>query len=116
MVATLDHPVEPTALAAAWRQLMTRHEVFRSRFEWTGRARPRRVVEPAVDLPWLDDDWRGANAATQRARLDAYLNDDRRRGFDLAVAPLARAALFRVADERWQFVWTFHHILADGQS
>ncbi|HUU34034.1 MAG TPA: condensation domain-containing protein, partial [Vicinamibacterales bacterium] len=116
MVATLDHEVEPSALAAAWQQLVTRHEAFRSRFEWAGLTRPRRVVEAAVRLPWLDEDWRSFDPATHAARLDAFLAADRTRGFDPAVAPLARAALFRLADNRWQFVWTFHHILADGQS
>lgn len=116
MVATLDHEVEPAALAMAWRLLTTRHDVFRSRIAWQGLPAPQRVVEPSVQLPWVEEDWRGSDGATQAARLDAYLTADRTRGFDLAVAPLARAALFRLAEARWQLVWTFHHILADGQS
>ena len=31
------------------------------------------------------------------------------------VAPLSRATLFQTRDNEWEFVWTFHHMLADGQ-
>ena len=116
MVATLEEPVDPQALATAWQTLTERHEVFRTRYEWAGLDAPRALVEPTVRLPWHQEDWRNLEAATQRARLDAYLSADRRRGFDPGAAPLARAAWFQLADARSVFVWTFHHMLADGQS
>src|SRR5690606_27424745 len=63
--------------------------------------------------PWTSADWRSED---WRARLDAFLASDRSRGFDPSVAPLARGALFRIGESRWIFIWTFHHMLVDGQS
>ena len=48
--------------------------------------------------------------------LVCRLQDDRRRGFDLARPPLLRLALHRLKDDHYQFVWTSHHILIDGRS
>ncbi|HVW06447.1 MAG TPA: MupA/Atu3671 family FMN-dependent luciferase-like monooxygenase [Vicinamibacterales bacterium] len=116
MVATLDEAIDPVALERAWQALTNRHEIFRSRFEWERRDTPVRIVEPAVTLPWIREDWRGLEPDAQERRLDTFLAADRARGFDPAVAPLARGALLQLTDARWIFVWTFHHMLADGQS
>ena len=40
----------------------------------------------------------------------------RRRGFDFSRFPLMRLALFRLADDDFYFVWTYHHALLDGPS
>jgi len=116
MICTLREPVAAGALRSAWQQLISRHEVFRSRFEWQGLETPRRVVESAVALPWTEEDWREVAPATQQIKLEAFLTADRTRGFNPADAPLARAALFQLGDAEFVFVWTFHHMLADGQS
>src|SRR5712691_9359816 len=45
-----------------------------------------------------------------------FLRADRQRGFDLTQAPLARCTLLQWDKCHWQLIWTFHHMLADGQS
>ena len=47
-------------------------------------------------------------------RFAEYLEEDRRRGFDPRVAPLARCVLFKFGETEWRLLWTFHHMLADG--
>ncbi|MEO8483470.1 MAG: MupA/Atu3671 family FMN-dependent luciferase-like monooxygenase [Acidobacteriota bacterium] len=116
MICTLHEPVAVRALRTAWQQLTSRHEVFRSRFEWQGLDAPRRIVESEVVLPWTQADWRGLSATARQTQLDTFLAADRARGFNPAEAPLARASLFQLGDDEWVFVWTFHHMLADGQS
>ena len=54
--------------------------------------------------------------AKQQDRFDAFLEEDRKKGFDLAQAPLMRVALIRTADDVYRFVWSHHHILIDGWS
>ena len=38
------------------------------------------------------------------------------RGFELSLAPLIRLALFRLADDEHELLWSHHHILLDGWS
>src|SRR4051812_34334109 len=80
MICALREPVAVRALRSAWQQLTNRHDVFRSRFEWQGLESPRRVVEPAVDLPWTQADWRGLSPAAQQGQLETFLAADRARG------------------------------------
>ena len=116
MVMTLREEVESRAFRQAWRRLIARHDVFRTRFEWEGREQPLQVVQASAELPWDERDWSEVSAEDREARLAEYLRDDRQRGFDPQVAPLVRCALIRCGEAEWRFVWTFHHMLADGAS
>ena len=69
-----------------------------------------------ASLPWVQRDIRRLSPEERRRFLEEFLDRDRMLGFDLRVAPLSRAALFQTEDREWEFIWTFHHILADGQS
>ncbi len=111
-----DAELHPAAFAEAWREVLQRHQVLRSLFTWEGRSRPLQVVKTQVKLPLQQQDWREISAPDQRARLRGWLQRDRDRGFDLARAPLMRLALMRLDQQRWQFVWSFHHLVLDGWS
>ena len=97
-----------------WQRVLERHPILRTSFVWEGLDKPLQVVSSGVELPWQVEDLRGLSEGAQQERLDAFLAADRAKGFRLDVAPLARCALFRLADERVHFVWTYHHILIDG--
>ena len=59
------------------------------------------MARSQVTLPWIQEDWRGVSAAEQPGRLEAFLQADRARGFELGQAPLMRCALLRIAEERY---------------
>ncbi|HEX2188905.1 MAG TPA: amino acid adenylation domain-containing protein, partial [Longimicrobiaceae bacterium] len=113
---TLRGPLDAEALARAWRETAAAHPALRSAFAWDGLPEPLQVVERDPELPWTVEDWRGLAAADREARLDAYAAEDRRRGFDLARAPLMRFALFRTGGDEHRLLWTQHHLLLDGWS
>lgn len=116
MVMTLPEAVDPSALRRAWEALIQRHDVFRTRFVWEGQPAPVQQVQATVALPWEQQDWRGCTPEDCQQKLEAFLAADRQRGFDLTQAPLARCTLLQWGAQHWQLVWTFHHMLADGQA
>ncbi|MEW5928283.1 MAG: amino acid adenylation domain-containing protein [Gemmatimonadota bacterium] len=113
---TLAGALDPEALARAWSETVEAHSALRSAFVWEGVPEPLQVAETGVDLPWHVEDWRGLSADEREARLDAYVAEDRRRGFDLSRAPLMRFALFRTGEREHRLLWTQHHLLLDGWS
>ena len=116
MVCTLHECIEVEPFIQAWQQVVARHPVLRTSFQWGGLEEPRQLVQQSVALPFTQHDWQGLSVAEQDNRQTAYLQCDRLRGFDLAHAPLMRLALFRLADTEFRLIWTFHHILLDGRS
>ncbi|HVR95692.1 MAG TPA: amino acid adenylation domain-containing protein [Thermoanaerobaculia bacterium] len=112
VVAELPGRVDAAALERAWRHAVARHAVLRTSFHWQGLDKPLQVVHPAVQLPFAVHDWRGEGPD----RLERYLEEDRRRGFDLGKSPLLRLALTRTGEDRHLLIWTYHHILLDAWS
>ncbi|HEX7314158.1 MAG TPA: amino acid adenylation domain-containing protein [Pyrinomonadaceae bacterium] len=110
------HDVDVSAIRRAWQQIIDRYPAFRTAFVWKNVEKPLQVVGRRVELPFQLEDWRGLPPGQQQERLDAYLVEDRRRGFQLNKAPLLRLALFRVSDEAHQLVLTHHHLVVDGWS
>lgn len=102
----LDHD----AFRHAWTTVLERHDVLRTSFHWRGLARPLQAVHRNVSLPFTTETW----PAFDPARLEAFLADDRARGFDLEHAPLLRLTLIQAAPDEAYFVSSFHHLLVDG--
>ena len=112
----LDGRLDLSAFERAWRHIVERHGILRTAFFWENLEAPRQVVFRQVDLRLERASWRGLDAEEQRARLARYLEADRERGFDLSATPLMRLALFELAPDIHQLVWTLHHLLTDGWS
>ncbi len=113
---TLRGDLDVAAFERAWQSLIDRHPVLRTVFAWETRDKPLQVVRRHVILPWMTHNWRDLSPDTQQHQLAAWLKDDQTRGFDLHQAPLMRVTLFRLKDDTWRCVWSFHHLLLDGWS
>ena len=105
-----------SAFQQAWGQVVQRHPILRTAFYWEELSEPLQVVQRQVELSWEQRDWRGLSSLEQQGRLEAFLEADRARGFDLGQAPLMRCALLREAEDAYRFVLGFHHLLFDGWS
>lgn len=97
----------------AWQRTIERHAALRT-FLPRDLETPVQAVAGAVEVPWRHIDWSDLDPEAERARLAHDLEEDRRRGFDLARPPLLRFALIRLHDGDHRFVWTYHHLILDG--
>ncbi|HEX4953893.1 MAG TPA: amino acid adenylation domain-containing protein [Thermoanaerobaculia bacterium] len=113
---TLEGDLDLEAFRRAWQAVMERHAVLRTAFVWDSLDKPMQVVHRQVEPPIEIEDWRELPEAKREAALEELLEEDRRRGFDLAQAPLMRLALQRLTVNRWQLTWSHHHLLLDGWS
>ncbi|MFN2413682.1 MAG: amino acid adenylation domain-containing protein [Pyrinomonadaceae bacterium] len=116
LALTLEGRLDADALKQALQQVVARHTILRTSFHWEGLEEPVQVVRRRAQLGVVEEDWRQLSEAERAARLDEFLREDRRRGFDLSEPPLMRAALLRTGDETHEFVWSWHHLILDGWS
>ncbi|MEH2262108.1 amino acid adenylation domain-containing protein [Nostoc sp.] len=113
---TLSGNLDITMLQQACVRVMKRHPVLRTLVVWEKQEKPLQVVCKHIELPWQNYDWRSLSAKEQQERLEAFLQADRVQGFVLDKAPLMRFSLIKIADDIYEFVWSFHHLLIDGWS
>ena len=111
---TLQGALNVAHLEDAWRRVIERHSVLRTAFVWEGVDEPLQLVHRNVVLPFTKHDWRAVPAVDREQQLDLWLEDDRRRPFDLSEAPVMRLALIQLDDETHEVVWDYHHLLMDG--
>ncbi|HEV2863878.1 MAG TPA: amino acid adenylation domain-containing protein [Pyrinomonadaceae bacterium] len=116
LTCALDGDLNTEAFQHAVRQTLVRHPILRSFFLWEGLDEPLQVVSEQVELPWEEHDWSGLTGHEQEARTRALLEADRERGYELSGAPLIRAALLKLGERSYTFLFSYHHILLDGWS
>ena len=111
----LRGPLDLTALANAFTELVRRHESLRTTFaSKNGEPRqqiatPERVTPEIIDLegvPAVDRE----QVAEDRVRAEAE------RPFTLVRGPLFRPVLFRLGPDEHELLVSIHHIVADGWS
>ncbi len=104
------------AMKRAWQRVLDRHPILRTAFVWKGLDHPRQIVRRQVEVPFSQEDWRRYSLSEQKVRLERFLKEEQRQGFELSKAPLMRLNLFQVADNTYKLVWSYHHLLLDGWS
>ncbi|MFG2011659.1 amino acid adenylation domain-containing protein [Micromonospora sp. NPDC048868] len=111
----LTGPLDPVALRDAWREVVRRHEVLRTRYRVVD-GRPSQVVGPPepVELPVVD--LTGCAPSQRRERLDALIRDEAGTPFDLGRDAPLRVRLVRLAEDEHVMVLVAHHIAFDGWS
>lgn len=113
---TLQGSLNIAAFERAWQKVLNQHPILRTAFVWEEIDEPLQVVGKRVMLPLTQQDWRALSSAAQEEQLAAFIQTERERGFKLSKAPLMRLSLIRLAEDRHQLVWSFHHLLLDGWS
>ncbi|ARU60828.1 hypothetical protein CBW65_06765 [Tumebacillus avium] len=106
----LDGHLDTARFAEALQALTQRHETLRTSFAWVD-GEPVQQIAPDVTLPLLYSEGIAADDDQIEAAARAFL-----RPFDLAQAPLMRAGLIKLAEQRHLFLYDMHHAIADGVS
>jgi amino acid adenylation domain-containing protein len=101
---------------AAWQHTVDKHSALRTSFQHEGLRQPLQIVHRQIRIEWVHEDWRELSHEEHDKKLDLFLHQDRQRGFDLSNPPLMRLAVLQTADDSFQIVWTYHHLLLDGWS
>ncbi|WP_421556617.1 non-ribosomal peptide synthase/polyketide synthase [Pseudomonas kitaguniensis] len=106
--------IDEGAFLESWRQVVALHPSLRASFQWKTQKQPVQVIHREVKVPLDTLDLRGLAPAAQEARIRTLLEDEQKLGFNLSKPPLIRFRLVRLADESYEFIRSFHHILMDA--
>nr|WP_237710358.1 non-ribosomal peptide synthase/polyketide synthase [Mycobacteroides abscessus] len=109
----IDGELDADALAAAFTDVVARHESLRTLFGAPDGI-PHQMVMPAGGA---EPGWEVVDAGDWSVgQLQEAIDETSRHAFDLSAEIPLKAALFRVADNEHALVVVVHHIAADGWS
>ncbi|BBP64619.1 hypothetical protein PHLH5_21600 [Pseudomonas sp. Cab53] len=106
--------IDEALFLESWRQVVALHPSLRASFQWKSQKQPVQVIHREVKVPLDTLDLRGLAPHEQEARIRTLLEDEQKVGFNLSKPPLIRFRLVRLADESYEFIRSFHHILMDA--
>lgn len=107
--------LEAAVLERALNVLVERHAMLRTTFASVD-GEPRQVVHASLPLPLAVLDLSQLPEALRQERLAAAVEAEAHAPFDLAQGPLLRSTLLRLGDEDHVWLYSVHHIVADGWS
>jgi hypothetical protein len=106
--------LDVAAFHRAWQFVVDRHDILRTCFVGLDTEQVHQLVLSRATLPVVELDWRDLPSAEQQQRLLEDRRADKAQGFDFGAAPLMRIKIVRLADDRYHFHWSHHHVLLDG--
>jgi amino acid adenylation domain-containing protein len=115
LLLRLSGTLDQAALERSVELLVQRHESLRATFP-SVEGVPQQMIASAQRLPVAQIDLSMLPAGEQRAALSQLVTESVEQPFDLARGPLARLALFRLAEAEHRLLLVMHHIIGDGWS
>jgi hypothetical protein len=112
----LNGALDTRILRSAWERTLRNHSILRASFHANGLDRPLQVIRRKARLSWSEFDLRDCAPQLQAQWVESIADGMRKRGFDLADAPLLRLIMAREADTSFILLLTYHHIILDGWS
>ncbi len=103
------------ALEQSLDEIVRRHEALRTTFSIAG-AEPVQIIAPSLKVSLTLIDLTVAPEKEKEEQVRSVAKNEALRPFDLALGPLFRAALIRVAEDDHVLVLAMHHIVSDGWS
>ncbi|MFB1481437.1 amino acid adenylation domain-containing protein [Corallococcus sp. RDP092CA] len=112
----LDGPLNAEALSRSLQELVHRHEALRTTFHAREDGEPVQHPHPHAELTVPRVELRHVPETEQAAEVRRLALEEARKPFDLARAPLMRATLLCLSEQRHVLLVTLHHIVSDGWS
>ncbi|NEN81312.1 non-ribosomal peptide synthase/polyketide synthase [Paenibacillus elgii] len=106
-VMSVEGPLDPLRLEAAFRELIARHESLRTGFEMVDGELVQRIYREAQ----FDVEYMQAEEAEAEAYMAGFV-----RAFPLEKPPLLRVGLIEHKPDRHTLLFDMHHIISDGVS
>ncbi|HET6503443.1 MAG TPA: amino acid adenylation domain-containing protein, partial [Amycolatopsis sp.] len=107
--------LDPAALERAWQYCIDQFPSLRSSHVRDEHGEWVQVVRTEVELRIDNHDLRAASPVEQERRISAYIEAQRRRGFT-GPPPKTRIALFRLAEDTYEYIHFFTLLVQDGWS
>ncbi len=112
---SLAGPLDASILEGTLGEIVRRHEALRTTFPRL-RGEPYQAISPAAPFFLPIVDLAALAAPAGEREIEALVDREAHRLFDLETGPLFLALLLRVERQRHILLLTMHHIISDGWS
>lgn len=106
--------VDKELIEKSFTYLVENYDIFRTIFKFQDGKKPLQIV---LDKYNFETSFYDISDMEERNKYFAKkLEEDFNRGFDLSREIAIRISMYKMADDCYNVVWTYHHIILDGWS
>lgn len=99
-----------------FNRLIARYDILRTVFIYKKVQRPRQVVLKERYARIFYEDISRLEESVKKLSIEAASGKDIEKGFDITKDLLIKISVFKVDDEKYNVICSYHHIIADGWS
>lgn len=112
----LEGPIDIEILKKSWQMVIDRHESLRTDFRWKEAKVPVQLILKEKSAEIYESDISSQTRSDQETYLEKLKQDILHQPFDFERGKLNRLFLVKMAEKKYFFCWSFHHIILDGWS
>ncbi|NOQ24720.1 MAG: amino acid adenylation domain-containing protein [Bacteroidales bacterium] len=102
-------------LKESFQQLIDRYDIFRTIFKYENLERPLQIVlKNRKHELFYEDISNIADLDSKTKYINAFKKQNKTNSFDLSKDLLTKMAIFKLDENEYKLIWSFHHILMDG--
>ncbi|WP_128894536.1 non-ribosomal peptide synthetase [Longirhabdus pacifica] len=114
MTLTIQGKFQVDDMEDSLNALIKKHDILRTVFMHKQFKNPMQVVWKERKANISFQDISSLQEKEKQAYVDRFLEEDKRKGFDLSSDLLLRFSVIQTGEETYQMIWSHHHILIDG--
>lgn len=116
LAVNIKGAINPEVFEKSILKLIERHEILNTAFKPDSNGEIRQFILPKgkAKFKLLTEDY--SKRVNRLELIDKYIDEKNSEPFDLAKAPLLRAALLKTKKEEHVFLASMHHLIGDGWS
>lgn len=109
-------PFNLTVMKQVIQELVNRHPLLRTSFDLDHYSLPLQIVYPTVKDPLSYCDLRDLASDQHRTAIEAWMSEEKRKGFNIHDFPLIRFMVHQLTDNEFHINFSYHHEIIDGWS
>ncbi|MCK4258972.1 MAG: amino acid adenylation domain-containing protein, partial [Halanaerobiales bacterium] len=114
MIIFAEGKVDHKLFEKAFNLLIERYDILRTIFLHEKIAKPRQVVLNKRTTRITFKDFTNLEGDAKELAIKEFKENDWKKKFKLSKDLLMRIAILQLAEEKYEIIWSYHHILMDG--
>lgn len=110
----IDGVLDVEILKQSWQLIHNRHDVLRTVFVHNKSAKLLQMVLKYREVDFVFADLSTLDSNQQAEHIANFQAHDRAKDFDLTKDRLSRVSLFKMQPNRYEMIWSVHHIILDA--
>ncbi|OPD17691.1 condensation domain-containing protein, partial [Clostridium botulinum] len=113
-IFTLKGEIDLNIFERSFNKVIERYDILRTVFVYENVDKPKQIVFKERKARIGYEDISKLSNESKENYIENFISKDKEKGFNLGKDLLIKISILKVEKDKYEVVWSFHHILMDG--